>query len=100
MLRHADLSALVDACVDGISMRVAGLAAKPAPDVLLAACRKLEVAPERTAAFETTAVGVAAARAAGIGLVVAVEGSAIRAGLGPPGPDVVVTDLSQLFHVS
>ena len=48
-------------------------APKPAPDTLIAACRMLGVDPAETADFETTRVGIRAARSAGIGLVVAVE---------------------------
>jgi HAD superfamily hydrolase (TIGR01509 family) len=39
---------------------------KPAPDVYLAACAALAAAPERSAALEDSAVGVAAAAAAGM----------------------------------
>ena len=39
---------------------------KPAPDVYLAALRQLDAAPSRTVAFEDTAVGIAAAKAAGL----------------------------------
>lgn len=52
---------------------------KPAPDLYLAACEALGVAPERCVAFEDSATGVAAARAAG--LYVAVVPSLPGAGL-------------------
>jgi HAD superfamily hydrolase (TIGR01509 family) len=39
---------------------------KPAPDLYLAACAALGTAPERSAALEDSATGVAAARAAGM----------------------------------
>lgn len=42
---------------------------KPAPDVFLAAARRLGVAPERCVAFEDSATGVAAALAAGMTVV-------------------------------
>lgn len=41
-------------------------AAKPAPDVYLAACRSLRAAPDRCLALEDSVTGVAAARAAGL----------------------------------
>jgi HAD superfamily hydrolase (TIGR01509 family) len=41
-------------------------APKPAPDVYLAACAALGVAPERSAGLEDTATGIAALRAAGM----------------------------------
>jgi HAD superfamily hydrolase (TIGR01509 family) len=39
--------------------------AKPAPDIYLEACRRLRARPERSAALEDSAIGVAAAAAAG-----------------------------------
>lgn len=42
---------------------------KPAPDVYLAACARLDVAPTRALAFEDSPVGAAAAQAAGLRLV-------------------------------
>ncbi len=39
---------------------------KPAPDVYLLACERLGVAPQQSFAFEDTAAGVAAAKAAGL----------------------------------
>jgi len=44
--------------------------AKPAPDLFLAACRRLEVAPGEAVALEDSAPGVAAAVAAGLRCVV------------------------------
>jgi HAD superfamily hydrolase (TIGR01509 family) len=42
---------------------------KPAPDVYLAACRALRVKPEECVAIEDSAIGVAAARSAGLTVV-------------------------------
>lgn len=42
---------------------------KPAPDLYLAACRELEVAPSVTIALEDSPPGVAAARAAGLWVI-------------------------------
>jgi HAD superfamily hydrolase (TIGR01509 family) len=46
-----------------------GLRPKPEPDVYLAACRELAVAPERSLALEDSPTGVAAARAAGMRVI-------------------------------
>jgi beta-phosphoglucomutase-like phosphatase (HAD superfamily) len=54
-------------------MSAGGLEGRPAPDSLLEACSLLGVPPARTASFETTGVGVRAARAAGVALVIGVE---------------------------
>ena len=59
------------------------------------ACRLLEVAPSRTAAFETTTVGVQAERAAATALVVGVERGGDLSGF-----DLLVRDLAALFPAS
>lgn len=46
------------------------LSPKPAPDLYLTACRALGVAPERSVAFEDSATGISAARAAGLSVAV------------------------------
>ncbi len=73
MLEKSDLAELVDASVDAGTIAAEHLRDRPAPDTLLAACRKLGVEPQSAAAFETTEAGVAAARAAGFAWVVGVD---------------------------
>jgi beta-phosphoglucomutase-like phosphatase (HAD superfamily) len=73
MLERSGLADLVDARVDAETISTEGLPNRPAPDRLLAACRKLGVEPQHAAAFETSKAGVAAARAAGFASVVAIE---------------------------
>jgi HAD superfamily hydrolase (TIGR01509 family) len=46
-----------------------GMRAKPAPDVYLAACARLEVRADRAVALEDSPVGAAAAQAAGLSLI-------------------------------
>jgi beta-phosphoglucomutase-like phosphatase (HAD superfamily) len=98
-LARAGIESLVPLRVDGRSIRAEHLRSKPAPDTLLAACRLLAVDPSQTAAFETTAAGVEACRAAGMRFVVGVD----RAdGTGDPDTDardadVVVADLAALL---
>jgi HAD superfamily hydrolase (TIGR01509 family) len=97
ILDRAGLTSLLDARVDGSTLEAQHLRSKPAPDTLVAACRLLGIDPGRAAAFETTPAGVAAARAARIGLVVGVhragDGEVLRAS----DADLVVGDLSELF---
>lgn len=100
ILEHAGLAELVDACVDGNTISSEELRSKPEPDTLLAACRLLQVAPEHAAAFETTLAGVAAARAAGFGLVIGVDRRGRAEMLPPHGADRVVTDLATLLDHS
>jgi beta-phosphoglucomutase-like phosphatase (HAD superfamily) len=75
LLEKSRLVDLVDRSVDAETIAAERLRNRPAPDRLLAACRRLGVEPRRAAAFETTEAGVAAARAAGFAWVVAVDPS-------------------------
>jgi len=97
MLERAGLANLVEECVDGNAMVRDALRAKPAPDTLLAACRRLGVAPEHAAAFETTAAGIAAARSAGVAFVVAVASDENAHEHRLAGADVVVSGLADLL---
>jgi HAD superfamily hydrolase (TIGR01509 family) len=97
MLERAGLADLVDDCVDGSAMVAERLRPKPAPDTLLAACRHVGVTPEVSAAFETTRSGVAAARAAGLALVIHIAGNGDTAALGTAGADRVVDGLADVL---
>ena len=97
ILERAGLAELIDECVDGNTIQAEHLQSKPAPDTLIAACGQLGVAPQETAAFETTLEGIAAARAAGFGLVIGVDRRGRPAMLPPHGADRVVTDLTALL---
>ena len=79
LLERARLTRLIDAYVDGNTARSEHLRRKPAPDMLLAACRQLGVSPDRTAVFETTLDGVEAGRAGKFETVVAVDQHTRRA---------------------
>ena len=99
LLDRARLSELLDDCVDGKTASDEGLRRKPAPDMLLAACRHLSVAPERTAVFETTEDGVNAARAGGFELVVAVDQGSATPALRERA-DRIVTDLGEILELA
>jgi len=98
ILERAGLAPLVECTVDGNAMVEEHLQSKPAPDTLLAACSRLGVAPDHAAAFETTAAGVEAARAALFPVVVGIDqfgqASALRAGGAAP----VVTGLAEILE--
>lgn len=66
MLELAGLATLVDARVDADVIHEENLRSRPAPDLLLSACRRLAVRPERTASFTHSPAGVAAGLAAGV----------------------------------
>jgi beta-phosphoglucomutase-like phosphatase (HAD superfamily) len=97
ILERAGLARLVEQRVDGEAFDAERLRAKPAPDSLLSACRRLAVDPARSAAFESTKAGVAAARAAGFNLVIGVRRDGQVAPLGPRDADLVVNDLADLL---
>jgi HAD superfamily hydrolase (TIGR01509 family) len=73
ILERSGLAPLVECTVDGNAMIEEHMRSKPAPDTLVAACRRLGVAPDHAAAFETTAAGVEAARAAEFAVVVGID---------------------------
>jgi beta-phosphoglucomutase-like phosphatase (HAD superfamily) len=97
ILEHAGLARLVDVRIDGTTILTEHLRAWPAPDVLLAACRGLDVPPRHAAAFETLPVGVAAGRSAGFGEIVAVERHGGSETMRREGADVIVGDLVELL---
>ena len=76
ILERSGLAPLIDVCVDGNVMREQRLRTRPAPDTFLAACRMLGVEPGDAAAFVTSSAGIAALRAAGLALAVAVNRAA------------------------
>ena len=98
ILERAGLAPLVECAVDGNVMLLEHLRAKPAPDAILAACRRLDVPPERAAAFETTSVGVEAARAAGVALVVGIDQFGQAASLHAAGAAPVVSGLGEMIE--
>jgi HAD superfamily hydrolase (TIGR01509 family) len=92
ILERAGLLPLVDQVIDGNVMQEERLRPKPAPDSILAACRRLGVEPEAVATFDTTAAGIAAGRSAGVGQVIAVNrGGSLQTA------DVVVSELADLI---
>ena len=97
ILERAGLARLIDQRVDGNTIVAAGLRAWPAPDVLLAACRQLDVRPPQTAVFETAVAGIAAGRAGDFELVVGIDRSGAPDALQREGADIVVGDLSELL---
>lgn len=97
ILDLSGLAGLIERQVDGNTIRDEHLHSKPDPDTTLAACRKLGVRPPEVAAFETTVVGIRAARAAGVGLVIAVDRAGRPETLSGAGADRVVGDLAELL---
>jgi beta-phosphoglucomutase-like phosphatase (HAD superfamily) len=84
MLELAQLATLVETRVDADVMATEQLRSRPAPDLLLAACDRLEVSPERTVTLTHSAAGIAAARVGGLTAigVATEEQAALLEGLG------------------
>ena len=97
ILARAGLVELVDEVVDGRVLARERLRGKPAPDSVLAACRRLAVRPDEVATFETTRAGIVAGHAAGVHRVIGVDRTGHAASLRERGADRVVTDLGDLI---
>ncbi len=115
ILHAAGIEDLLEERVDGIVAEAEGLPGKPAPDMFLAAARRLGVPPAAAAIFEDALAGVAAGRAGGFGFVVGVDRVGSASAVAPAGDgvdrvgggharelrehgaDVVVTDLAALL---
>jgi HAD superfamily hydrolase (TIGR01509 family) len=69
MLELAGLATLIEQHVDADVIRAEGLRSRPAPDPLLAACRRLDARPEEAVTFTNSPAGVAAGNAAGLHVV-------------------------------
>jgi beta-phosphoglucomutase-like phosphatase (HAD superfamily) len=98
ILARSGIAELVDESIDGNVMVEERLRSKPAPDVLLAACRHLEVEPARSAAFATTAAGVTAALAAGFAFVVAIAPPSAHGVLCRQGAEIAASSLQDLLE--
>jgi beta-phosphoglucomutase-like phosphatase (HAD superfamily) len=96
ILERAELAPLIDAHVDAAVISAEGLRSRPAPDLLLAACRRLEVLPKYAVTFTNTPAGVVAGRRAGI-LTIGVGDAAQCELLEEFGADRVVPSLSSVL---
>lgn len=97
MLEQAGIASLVDVRVDAERMRSEQLRSRPAPDVLLAACRLLDVPAEHSVTFTHSPDGVAAGRAAGLGVVGVASDEATRERLLGFGAEQVVASFLVLL---
>ena len=99
VITSTGLDKLLEARVDGVTIRKRGLRGKPAPDTFLEAARELGVEPAHAAVFEDALAGVAAGRAGGF-YVVGVDrvGAEHAEDLRKNGADLVVPDLAVLLE--
>ena len=70
----AGLTALIEEHLDAAAIRTEGLRSRPAPDVLLAACSRLDVRPAEAVTLTHSAAGIAAGQAAGLAIVAVGDG--------------------------
>ncbi|WP_432563525.1 HAD family hydrolase [Kineococcus sp. SYSU DK003] len=98
VLAVTGLADLVEARVDGVTLREQGLNGKPAPDSFLAGAQALGVDPAQAAVFEDALSGVEAGRAGGFGAVVGVDRVGHADALLAHGATVVVRDLGELLQ--
>jgi len=97
ILHATGIENLFDARVDGVDIDQLKLAGKPAPDMFIEACRRLNCPPQRCIGIEDAIVGVQALQAAGFGLVIGVDRVNHAAILNEMGADLVVNDLGDLL---
>jgi beta-phosphoglucomutase family hydrolase len=100
VLDAAGIERLFDVRVDALDARAEGLAGKPAPDMFLAAARRLGVDPGAAAVFEDAIAGVEAGHAGHFGYVVGVARTVPRHVLLEHGADIAVADLTELLAVA
>lgn len=96
MLDLAGLAGLMEVCMDGEVIRSESIRTPPAPDLLLAACERLDVPPHEAVTFTHSAAGVLAGRRAGltvVGVAQGEDGELLR----DFGAERVVTSLSMLL---
>lgn len=99
MLDVARLGGLIDARVDADVIRSEHLRSRPAPDVVLAACRQLGVPPGEAVSFTHSPAGVVAAKAAGV-VPIGVASGADAELLRGYGANQVVESLDRLLDVT
>lgn len=87
----------IDEEFDLIVGREEGERAKPEPDVYLKALSKLGMDAKEAVAVEDTPRGIAAARAAGVGLIVGIRNTHSYAELKEAGADEVIGSLNELL---
>lgn len=96
MLELAELATLVEELADANLIRAERLRPRPAPDLLLAACRRIGVDAANVVTFTPTPAGVAAGHAAGL-IVVGVGDNARGELLRGFGAEWIVPSLSALL---
>jgi beta-phosphoglucomutase family hydrolase len=95
VLRETNLIDRFGTVVDGTDSKELGLSGKPAPDIFVTACERLDVDPAKSMMVEDAYSGVEAGRNGNFGLVLGVARNGDVEGLKKRGADMVVTDLGE-----
>jgi beta-phosphoglucomutase family hydrolase len=96
VLQSAGITALFDACLDGVDLDRLGLKGKPSPDIFLRAADMLACPPAHAMVVEDAVAGVQAGRRGDFGLVIGVDRGGNAGPLEDAGADIVVHDLAEL----
>jgi beta-phosphoglucomutase-like phosphatase (HAD superfamily) len=96
VLEQAGLASLIDTRIDAAVISAEGLRSRPAPDLPLAACRRLELAPDQIVTFTSSPAGIVAGRRAGMSTI-AIGTEALRETYEGYGAEQVVSALSVLL---
>jgi HAD superfamily hydrolase (TIGR01509 family) len=96
ILEIAGLAPLIGKRIDAAAIREEALRSRPAPDLLLAGCRRLGLLPAEAVTFTHTPAGVAAGRSAGL-TVIGVGDGAEAESLQGFGADRVTVGLEDLL---
>ncbi len=95
VLNQTQLMDRFETVVDGTDSKQLGLSGKPAPDIFVTACERLEVDPTQSMMVEDAYSGVEAGRNGDFGLVLGVARNGDLDGLKKRGADLVVKDLGE-----
>jgi beta-phosphoglucomutase-like phosphatase (HAD superfamily) len=96
VLEQAGLASLIDARIDAAVIGAEDLRSRPAPDLPLAACRRLELAPDQVVTFTSSPAGIVAGRRAGMSTI-AVGADALRETFEGFGAEQFVSSLGALL---
>ncbi len=95
LLKSTCLDSWFDVVLDGNVALALGLHGKPCPDVFIEMARQLGTTPWRAVVLEDASAGIHAARAAGIGMIVAVIRDHANQQILAAGADHVIRELRQ-----
>lgn len=97
ILDRAEIEALFDTRVDGLTCQESGLPGKPAPDMFLEAASRIQVDPRRAFIVEDAISGAQAGSAGHFGCVIGIDRQGgTKELLYENGADIVVTDINEI----